>query len=139
MRTRIVLLLCAASALTVGVATANAGKANKTGQACYKGAFANYYDPATGGKFASEEACVSYVAQGGTLTTKTKSQLDCEAIGGTFSTDPATSFDPSENVAWTCNGWAFFSDAVEHDCFSDGGYSFSSWSYPASYSTCYRQ
>jgi hypothetical protein len=66
MRTRIVFAVCA---LTVVVATgvSTAGNANKTGQACYKGMYAYYKDPSTGKPFATEQACTSLVAKGGTL------------------------------------------------------------------------
>jgi hypothetical protein len=53
--------------VTAGVATAGTG-GNKTGQACYKGMYAGYIDPATGHVFTSQDACVAYVAKGGTLT-----------------------------------------------------------------------
>jgi hypothetical protein len=42
---------------------------NKTGQTCYKGAWAYYQDPATGAAFSSEEACTAFLAEtGATLT-----------------------------------------------------------------------
>ena len=41
---------------------------NKTGQSCYKGMYGSYQDPSTGKPFASQAPCVSYVANGGTLT-----------------------------------------------------------------------
>ena len=50
------------------MATSAGSAGNKTGQACYKGMHAYYQDPSTGRPFASQDACVSYVAKGGTLT-----------------------------------------------------------------------
>src|SRR5262245_16913197 len=81
MRTRMVLLLCAVFALTVGVATATAGGGNSANaKLCQKNGWQTLY-PSTGGTFTSEEACVSYLATGGTL--ESKSQHDCESFGGT--------------------------------------------------------
>jgi hypothetical protein len=42
---------------------------NKTGQTCFKGAWAYYQDPASGVAFSSEEACTAFLAEtGATLT-----------------------------------------------------------------------
>jgi hypothetical protein len=136
MRTRIVLLVCALFALTVGVATATAGGGNSANaHLCQKGGWQTLFG-SDGSSFASEEECVSYGARGGTLTSKTKSQIDCEAFGGTFSTDPATDHN---NVGihgallWSCNG-ADPSNAtgvvLSDDCFADGGGAWSRLLYP---------
>jgi hypothetical protein len=64
---RFVFALCVVLSLAVvGGATAGTG-GNKTGQACYKGLYISYQDPSTGQPFASQTACVSFVANGGTL------------------------------------------------------------------------
>jgi hypothetical protein len=68
MRLRLMLLLCAAFALTVGVATAAAAPGSNSANAklCQKGGWTSLYT-AKGGTFLSEEACVAYTAQGGTV------------------------------------------------------------------------
>jgi hypothetical protein len=38
----------------------------------------------TNGSFTSEEACVAFAAQGGTLVRESKSQIDCQNFRGTF-------------------------------------------------------
>jgi len=106
------LALVGVLALSVGVASASAGggKGGNSANAklCYKNGWQSLYT-STGAAFTSEEACVSYAAQGGTLTSKTKSQLDCESLGGTFSTDPSTNGAVGGQIAvvWTCNGWSY--------------------------------
>lgn len=65
MRMRILLLCCAALALTVGVATATAGN-SATAKLCQKGGWMTVQG-SDGTKFASETACVSYGAHGGSL------------------------------------------------------------------------
>lgn len=103
-----VLVLCAALALSVGVATATADNGSSEAvKACQKGGWTNLVR-SDGSGFKNEGDCVSYVAQGGTPTPpKSKSQLDCESYGGTFSTDPSTNVTVfgSIQVVWTCNGW----------------------------------
>jgi hypothetical protein len=89
--------------------------------ACQKGGWMNVYR-SDGTSFANQDACVSYGAHGGRLTTKTASQLLCESYGGTFAhgTTP---------VVWTCNGWSFTDNldyfakynALTNDCIADGG------------------
>jgi hypothetical protein len=112
-RMRIVLLLCAVFALMVGVATATAGGGNSANaKKCQNGGWQTLVR-SDGTSFTSEGACVSYAARGGTLTTpttKTKSQLDCEALGGTFATGTLP-------VLWTCNGWT----ANDPAAFDSGG------------------
>jgi hypothetical protein len=66
------------------VSAATAGTTgNKTGQVCYKGQYINYIDPSTGTPFADQSACVSFVAQGGTLTSSADAGL-------TFTTPSST-------------------------------------------------
>jgi hypothetical protein len=80
-----------------------------------------------GGAFASEEACVSYAAQGGRFSTTAypRSQEACSSLAGTFVTGA------SSGVLWTCQwtnggsgdwnaGFLLLSDA----CFRDGGLAF---------------
>jgi hypothetical protein len=128
MRTQLVLVLCAVFALTVGVATATAGGGNSANaKLCQKNGWQSLVT-STGETFASEEACVSYAAKGGTLVPnpepepKTKSQIDCESFGGTFSTDPATDNGGGEGVGflWSCNGVLLSNsdfDVLANDCF----------------------
>src|SRR6476620_4450074 len=111
MKLRILLVCCAALALTVGVATATAGGGNSANaQLCQKGGWTTLYR-SDGTTFASQDECVSYGANGGTILTappKTQAQLDCESFGGTYSTDPSTDgtqdVGPVPVVVWTCNG-----------------------------------
>jgi hypothetical protein len=69
MNRRIVLLLCAVFALTVGVATANADQNGNSANAklCQQGGWQIRYD-ANENPFPSEQACVTYAAQGGSIT-----------------------------------------------------------------------
>ena len=103
-----VLAVGLAVALSVGVATATAEKGGNSANAklCQKNGWMNLLR-SDGTGFTNQDDCVSYGAQGGTLTTKTKSQLDCEAFGGTFSTDSTTDQiglgDRFGAVVWTCN------------------------------------
>jgi hypothetical protein len=137
MRTRIMLMLCVALALTVGVATANAGGGNSgNAKLCQNGGWQHLYR-SDGSSFASEEDCVSYGAHGGTLTQKTKSQLDCESFGGTFAvgTDPVLS-----TCQWANTGQADYgpkNNTLIDDCFAllnqfpgSGGYEYNSGSEP---------
>jgi hypothetical protein len=68
MRMRIVLVLCAVFAVTVGVATANADKGGNSANAklCQKGGWVDQqgFD---GTQFTSEEQCVAFAAAGGTI------------------------------------------------------------------------
>src|SRR5262245_1573267 len=115
--TGVLLVLCAVFALTVGVATANAGGGNSAdAKLCQKGGWQSLFT-ATGGSFASEEACVSYAAQGGTLTTLTLEQqwqTICQNGGGDF----------SDGGQWVCFG-IFLSpatfDALAVPCTAAGG------------------
>jgi hypothetical protein len=111
-RMRIVLLLCAVFSLTVGVGSATAGGGNSANaKQCQKGGWQTLFR-SDGTSFKNDGACVSYAARGGTLTTKTKtkSQLDCESLGGTFAVGTLP-------VLWTCNGWI----ANDKTAFDSGG------------------
>jgi hypothetical protein len=128
-------LLCAVFALTVGVATANAEKGGNSANAklCQKGGWENLYRSEDATSFGSEAECVSYGAQGGTLTTKTKAQLDCESVGGTFGADDRMNTEPpaGSTLAWTCNGGGvtreFFTAVLVPDCFSRDGSQSAVW------------
>src|SRR5262245_63776288 len=96
MSKRMLLLVSAALALSVGVATATAGNGNggnsDAAKACQKGGWKNWVR-ADHTAFKNQGDCVSYAAQGGTLTPpKTQSQLDCESFGGTFSIGPSPNY-----------------------------------------------
>jgi hypothetical protein len=88
---RIVLLLCALFALTVGVATANNGNSGNA-QACHKGGWQTLtrFD---GSAFSSEEDCVSYFTQ----VTSSNPRVVCSTLGGTFSLGPPD--------FWACASW----------------------------------
>jgi hypothetical protein len=73
--------ITAVALVAIGVATAGTG-GNKTGQACYKGMYASYIDPSTGTFFTSQAVCVSFVANGGTLTADVDLALSNPAPGG---------------------------------------------------------
>lgn len=114
--------------LSVGVATAAAGNGNggNSGNAklCQKDGWQSLYT-STGG-FSSEDECVAYAAQGGTLETTPPPPPDlCAYYGGTYSTDPSTDgfLLQASTVLWTCNGWPFTStdlssklNALTTDC-----------------------
>src|SRR5262245_17127617 len=90
--TGILLVLCAVFALTLGATTANAGGGNSANaKLCHKGGWQNLFT-ATGGSFAGEQACVSYAAQGGTLTTTPPSSTRRSAKTGE---------DTSTQVGWS--------------------------------------
>ena len=98
MRLRILLVCCAALALTVGITTATAGGGNsEAAKACQKDGWKNLMR-ADGSAFKNEGDCVSYAATGETLTTKPQEQRDCESFGGTF-------VPGGGHGLWSCNGW----------------------------------
>jgi hypothetical protein len=68
MRMRVLLVLCTTIALTVGVAAAMGGNGGNSANAklCYKGGWQTLAR-SNGSSFASQDACVSYAANGGTL------------------------------------------------------------------------
>ena len=100
---RPLLVLCAALALTVGVGTATAGGGNSdNAKLCQKGGWQDW-TRADLSPFVNTGGCVSYAAQGGTLTAKGAAQAACEALGGTFGTAPDL-VGVSGTVVWVCNG-----------------------------------
>lgn len=100
---RPLLVLCAALALTVGVSTATAGGGNSdNAKLCQKGGWQDWVR-ADLSPFLNTGGCVSYAAQGGTLTAKSTAQAACEALGGTYGTTPDL-VDVSGTVVWVCNG-----------------------------------
>lgn len=126
-----VLMSCVALALTVGVAAAAGGNGDggnsANAKACQKGGWQSLH-PAGGGSFKNEGDCVSYLTHGGGTFTG-DSQHDCEAVGGTFTTDPSLSLwgDNPQFVLWSCNaipdspsGSAYRTGAGDTDCHTDG-------------------
>jgi len=123
---RFVLLGSLIAALTVGVATATAGNGSSgKAEACQNGGWQNLVG-ANAAAFKNQGECVAYAAQGGTLSPKSASQVLCESYGGTFSSDPASSYfdNPLAAFIWSCNrGDLSFpnDDYLASDCFHDGG------------------
>ena len=141
MRFRIVLMACAMLALAVGVASATAGDGNSdAAKDCQQGGWQNWVR-ADHTAFKNVGDCVSYAAQRGVLTSPTsQAQLDCEAAGGTFSTDPSTDqLGMPGTVAWTCNNVAVSqgSAALEDDCFAVALFFSYNVSAPPWYATCW--
>jgi hypothetical protein len=145
MRLRMLLVLCAAVALSAGVASATAGGGNSANaKKCQKGGWKTLVR-ADHTAFKNQGDCVSYAAKGGTLTPKSHPQIDCESFGGTFSTDPATDHIGLPRVViWTCNGASVSlgSDAaleLSADCGLDsGGSTYAYTSVPPFDATCYQ-
>ena len=69
MRARVLALLCAVLALSVGVATATAGNNSNrdAAKSCQKGGYTSLAPEPEAAAFTSEEACVSWAAEGGIL------------------------------------------------------------------------
>jgi hypothetical protein len=93
-------------------------------QLCQKNGWQNLFRT-DGTGFASQDDCVSYGAQGGTILTTppaSQSQLDCEANGGQFSTTNDPSGGPGI-FQWSCSGYnqATAGNTIAQDCFNDGG------------------
>jgi hypothetical protein len=127
-RLRVVLVLCALLALSVGVPAATAGDGNsEAAKACHQGGWQDL-ERADGTLFKNQGECVSYAAQGGVPTTNPAAAA-CEAFSGaTFSTDPSTdgTSTPGFEFIWSCNGHAWTSAfeaflALGPECFADGG------------------
>jgi hypothetical protein len=98
MKFRLAVVVFSVVALAVGVASATAGGGNSANaKQCQKNGWMSLIR-SDGTSFTSEEDCVSYAAQGGTLAHKTQSQLDCESFGGTFSIRTDAPF------VWQCDG-----------------------------------
>ena len=112
MRLRILLVCCAALALTVGVATAT-GSNSPNAKLCQKGGWMTLYR-SDGSSFANQSECVSYGANGGTPTSKSSAQIHCEQGGGLFTT-------PS-GLVWKCENFHMsVLSALEADCEAAGG------------------
>jgi hypothetical protein len=124
-RTRLVSVLFALFALTVGIATATAGNGSAPlKKLCFQGGWQTVYGT-DGTIFTGQRDCVSYVTDGGTLTTtpppvRFGSLIDCELLGGIYlTTDPV----------WRCNGMYFpdqahataATDTLKADCWAEGG------------------
>lgn len=138
-RMRPVFVLCAALALTVGVATATAGGGNSDhAKLCQKDGWQNWVR-ADLSPFENTGGCVSYAARGGTLTAKSAAQAACEALDGTFGTTPDV-VGVSGTVVWVCNGTpenTNFEDLLAA-CTDDGGTSLTTSDPPGPFdSTCW--
>jgi hypothetical protein len=126
MRMRVGLVIWAVCALTFWVTAASADKGGNSANArlCQKGGWIDLVG-SDGTTFANQDACVAFGAHGGTLKPKTKSQIDCEGFGGTYSTDPATDHaGQSRPFLWSCDGTdpsGDLFDTLGPDCFADGG------------------
>jgi len=136
-------LLVASLALTVGVATATGAGTNSANvKKCFAGGWQTLYR-SDGSSFTSQKACVSYAAKGGTPIPN--SQFQCQSLGGTYSTDPATDrsgFPSPDLILWTCNGTTAdpaVSTTLLSACTSDGGVLFATGGGPPPdpfYATC---
>lgn len=122
MKMRVVFPVVAAFALTVGVSTAIAGGGNSdAAKLCQHDGWQQLIRT-DGSTFRNTGDCVSYAARGGTMVAKGTSERDCEAAGGTFSTDPSTDHNgpfADEVFFWSCNGAALTSgqvDVLHSDC-----------------------
>ena len=94
-----VALAVAVAAIAAGPASAKGGGNSANAKLCQKGGWQSLFT-ATGGTFASQDECVSYGAQGGTILTAPPNlwQAACETNGGTFSQVP---FGAS-GIEYTC-------------------------------------
>jgi hypothetical protein len=100
MRKLLTVVTVAAIAL-LGVSAAQAkgpGGNSANAKLCQKGGWQTMVG-ADGTAFASEQECVSFAAQGGTIVPKSGAQLKCEELGGEFRPDLAA-LNPS--VVWVC-------------------------------------
>ena len=104
MRTWVVALLVAVCAAMVFAGSA-VGKGGNSANAklCQKGGW-QLLVRTDGSGFAGEQSCVSYAAQGGTLTSA--AQFTCQSYGGTFILE-----DPRiPGSIWTCDFWEWNAD-----------------------------
>ena len=119
MKLRLLLLpCCAALALSASLATATAGNGGNSANAklCQKGGWQALHR-SDGSSFVSEEACVSYAANGGTLSAIPpvfqEAASHCTAAGGNFT------IGNGAGVAWTCGPLPFdqtLSSTLAADC-----------------------
>lgn len=96
-----------AATMLAGPATAAKGRNDANAKLCQKGGWKSVYT-AAGDAFASEEACTSYGAQGGTYSTRPNFATACAQFGGTHTAEGTTSE--------TCTNWVvrtrFIADAT---------------------------
>jgi hypothetical protein len=95
----VIVAVAALTAPVIGMASAYAGGGNSANaKLCQKGGWQNWVR-ADQTAFANEEDCVSYAAQGGTLTKPVtgSSQDACQGYGGTFTVGTLSTL-------WTCTG-----------------------------------
>ncbi len=112
-------------ALAVGASVASAGGNSANAKLCQKGGWKDLVR-ADQTPFANQGACVSYAAQGGTLTAPSPpappappsaAQILCESFDGTFVPN-------AEGRLWDCNGWSYSQlnlFALAGQCGNDGG------------------
>jgi hypothetical protein len=113
----------AALSLAVAVAPAMAGKTgpnNASAKLCQKGGWQTLYQTTAPYAFASEQECVSYAAQGGSLLVDPPSSAAlCVVLGGSF---VAGDGNP---ILWDCNRSTGFTgeefQRLAPACFTDGG------------------
>ena len=130
MRLRILLVCCAALALTVGVATARAGNGEKN--KCKNGGWQTVYR-SDGTTFKNQDKCIEYLRSGGMLSPAPKI---CTNAGGTFSTDPTSNATGIPGrVLWTCNGLPFIPGNLVSECLQGGGQGFAVF---GTASTCFK-
>lgn len=96
-----VALAVAVAAIAAGPASAKGGGNSANAKLCQKGGWQSLFT-ATGGTFASQDECVSYGAQGGTILTAPPNlwQAACETNGGTFSEGPSGGFP--DRIEYQC-------------------------------------
>lgn len=122
--------LCAALALSAGVATAghrghhSAARISAQAEQCLKGGW-KVVVRSDRTAFSSQGGCTSYVAKGGTLSPSTQSM--CEGALGTFSTtgpDLSGRDLSGRAIVWVCNGLMVASqaqlDSLVSACRGDG-------------------
>jgi len=133
MRQRFVLAAVLVLAALVAIPTAFAAKPGNSPNAklCQKGGWETVFR-SDGTSFADEQECVAYGAKGGVYSTRSKSQLDCEGLGGTFGQTDLTGV-AFGTVIWSCNDWptpppvdgvidiSEELELLENDCLAAGG------------------
>jgi hypothetical protein len=112
-RTALLSVALSLALLVVGFGSASAGGNAANAKLCQKGGWQALYSTSAG--FTSEEACVSYAASGGTLSTTPPNLTAnlCAALGGTYSPfgiGPGAPFTP---VYWSCGGAPYSPTALD--------------------------
>jgi hypothetical protein len=123
-RVGLVLLVTAVVCLSQAAIASAGGGNSANAHLCQKGGWSTLART-DGSPFASQDDCVSYAAQGGTLVEASQAQLDCQSFGGTYAVGMGTTL-------WTCNGWLASPDNVSTlapDCLNNGGISFGPYSF----------